>query len=515
MKKIFPMLLYLILLAGLIQAQPVMMGLPSGQDLNHILLLNQFIPAGNQVAVRADWGGGGYTLAQDLGNDRFLTYQMTGTLSVGGAFLSISKVNIQRLYGVFNAASPAVTLSGAWTGGTDGSTVGGIFKYTNVAGRYIEFTTDVGVTKAGIEVMFANNCGLAKVSIDGDLTLADQLVTAQSLVDAGTYPNTILIANGGTLNPTDRVIDCYVGPAYKWLSLSLDPSAAHVIRYTVTGYKRAAATGTYCGFYIFYIYGPGLYNLNTPLYYYAETIKSISTTPSPKPVWEISWDMIPTGASTAQWLGHTNSLKFINLPAITVDGVAKTFANGDSFTGKQIAMTMKFGVRHTEINAGATDVGTMDISYFLNAQNGLDIVHRVTWGTTGTALGYPCMLTLDSGTFTRCRTLGSSVGLLTNHTGTYPVNTRNPLVYAWDYSGNVGAVMYMPDLQKNVLNWAAANPLYCLDFYCPSADSGTWVKAYANRYENQTAYAAGEVWESQCNYRVKWFEGGAQAALGQ
>ncbi|MDQ0767991.1 hypothetical protein QF031_000740 [Pseudarthrobacter defluvii] len=74
--------------------------------------------------------------------------------------------------------------------------------------------------------------------------LADRLDTAQDVVTRGWYANTILVANGSTLNPTDRVMDSYspTTAQNKYAArrvLAADLTAgAHTVKLTVTGYNR-------------------------------------------------------------------------------------------------------------------------------------------------------------------------------------------------------------------------------------------------------------------------------------
>ena len=74
-------------------------------------------------------------------------------------------------------------------------------------GAYAEWTTESSSAVIA-HIGRQTNGGLAVVSIDGDTTAANMCRTAKEYVDAGWYPNTILRANGGICEETDRVINC-------------------------------------------------------------------------------------------------------------------------------------------------------------------------------------------------------------------------------------------------------------------------------------------------------------------
>jgi hypothetical protein len=48
-----------------------------------------------------------------------------------------------------------------------------------------------------------------------------------------------------------------------------------------------------------------------------------------------------------------------------------------------------------------------------------------------------------------------------------------------------------------------------------SANGGSWKKAYITRFNTASprAFANAETWDSDTNYRVAWFSGGANAAM--
>src|SRR5690606_32598678 len=120
------------------------------------------------------------------------------------------------------------------------------YRQSSTSGSTVTWTSPTS-TAVGIRTVATTNGGLAKVSIDGSATAATMLPTAQQMVDSGKYLAGILVANGGTLNPTDRVLDCYspnaagtAGYEDLWdvrvgFAEGLS-SAAHTVVITATGY---------------------------------------------------------------------------------------------------------------------------------------------------------------------------------------------------------------------------------------------------------------------------------------
>ena len=108
-----------------------------------------------------------------------------------------------------NDDAAGVSHSGTWTTGTNAVAYGGTYHYSTEAGATIRCTCAATTTAVGIRSFKATNGGIGVAYIDNDTTLCTLLPTAQSLVDAGTLANTVLVANGGTLNPTDRIYDAY------------------------------------------------------------------------------------------------------------------------------------------------------------------------------------------------------------------------------------------------------------------------------------------------------------------
>ncbi|OZE95095.1 hypothetical protein CH302_19335 [Rhodococcus sp. 15-2388-1-1a] len=145
-------------------------------------------------------------------------------------------------------ADSSFAFAGTWSGGTAQLLAyGGFYRYSTAAGATVTWTAPAGSTSIGWRSIKTTSGGLSKIAVSGDATLANMLPTAQQLVDAGRYAPSILVANGGTLNPTDRVLDQYASSLNYDVPMTLGANltpAAHPVVMTSTGYGPVAATLT-------------------------------------------------------------------------------------------------------------------------------------------------------------------------------------------------------------------------------------------------------------------------------
>jgi hypothetical protein len=495
---------------------------PANNPLQNIL--SRFRGAGDVVAIHCSNNFAAtqtWEVYQRLKDDVYWRIKYEATPAVGSSYLRVAAANFRTYYrAIHRSTTPQMTWDAAWTSSAAETYVGGLTYYTNTTDKWIQFVSEAGASKVGVIVSGGANGGVALVTIDGDKTAANLLPTAQALVDAGTLPATVLVANGGTLNPTDRVLDGYNYP-YTTLQglMSAGVAAiadnlvgAHTIRLTVTGYKNVASTGVYVNLQGFFENGPTLTPF-APTSTVASFWVSIVAMMSQVPVWEVSWSNIPTGATNSQWVGHSDplSLEVKVAPSVKVDGadisppvaarIEQTFVGA-----RTVAITQQCSVVHPEIGGGATEIGVWDAVYTLDALAGYTIAHSLAWSTTGVAAGYPCMLTVDAPTYDRCKSLDSGNVTLVANDDSHNAATKQGLVLAWDHDGYQAALMHIPNLGETVDCWAdSTNYLYFLDW-----SGGTWKKAYANRFTTWKAYDAATVWASRANYRAGWFYDGAE-----
>ncbi len=441
-----------------------------------------------------------YRLLQPLGSgDLYWEQNFSGVYTVGGEWMRRSSSTISKIFAGFAIDDASTTKTGTWSTNTASTYITGRWSYTGTSGAYIQYVTDDEVTEVGL-VGFGggNGGGLVLVTIDGDNTMANLLQTAQDYVDAETFPNTILVENGGSLNPTDRVFNQNVGNSIRFFSRTLT-AGSHTIKMTNTGYKTAGSANFAMFFSAFIAYGQGKYGPEQT-YRYMDThqIQHVSASD------EISWFFKPTGATNGAWLGHTGRAAIKTLPIIMVDGVDRSDAlltNNTLFTGNKITITTQNNIRHPEF--GTTSQGVFDLIYTMSPK-GLDIYHKETWGVSGTIGGFPCMLTVSETVFDRCANKDGTVNLV--QSGTNKAYTSDNKIWAFDSDGNQAKIMTILDMGKTVNHWLETDEghrLYWLD------QSGV-EKAYAQRIPvaSPINFTNTTVYESLTNYRTAWFPNG-------
>lgn len=471
-------------------------------------LLSQFVGTGQAGIYRMDSAGAPgvarYNLLYKTGGGYYLQRLLVGGDNIGDNHLRISRTALVKLHAWVNDNDANLVKSGTWLRNTP-LYWGGGYSRSDTAGAYIEYTTRDEVTEIGI---WGVPAGVHLITIDGDMALANLMGTAQDEVDAERLPDTVLVANGGTLNPTDKVWNSFArGNSHHLLADGLTPGV-HTLRLTRTGYKQAAASTTWLAIAAFSCWGSNMaFDVASDAYFFAVEEQAICVLDPASD--EMSYIHQPTGTTAAEWLGHTSSLKMKTVRTITVDGaeIAPTnFTSADPVpitVGTTIEISFSCDGRHSELVE--TNTALVEFKHRAHATRGLEIWHRTTWLTAGTTTGYPAMLTLNPAYFDRARAFdGTDVAL--SQTTDYVAKTSSKALMAWKSDGNIGALFYIPDLKMTVNDWldAGTEHLWISD--------GSLQKIYAQKVLSYT-YAQNEAWESEFNMRFAWFSDGANGAL--
>lgn len=461
-----------------------------------------------------------YYLQQRLYQNKCMSYEIEflKPSAVGDDGKLISQKLIEDILKKFDTTtSPAVVLGGAgWTNNADvavdirNQIIGGRWAYNNAGNCSIQLTTPDNCTEIFLSQSTTLTVGCAAiVEIDGDRTLANLLPTAQELVDAGTLANTILVANGGAFNPTDRVLEYYTKRTLSVIPIANGLTAAsHVFKITRTAHKHASSGDTYiyyrsvmCGMTDTLLTDAGLYfNINTYIWKYD---------PLGYPVDEFAYAITPTGATGAEWIGHTGSLKIAVPPVFKVDGAVITPAHRSVNVGDEVIIEHSYSTYHSEIDGGATSIGTIAVKLILNKVTGLTIEHNYILAVGGIVTGYPAMMTtldiLDKCTYAEAAV---NYNLLLDNGAKNGLHDKKSF-YVWDSDGYLAQLIYISDL-ANVDNWLNAND----KFYYLDNNAQDWNKAYIQRF-NRTAFNNADEWFSSVNYRTQWFPSGADAELAK
>jgi hypothetical protein len=394
-----------------------------------------------------------------------------------------------------------------WSSVNDANAYGGEYRRNSTTGAYVEWTAPA-CEWLSMYVVYSGNAGAFLVTIDGDATKANLLPTAQQLVDGGNLASTVLVANGGTLNPTDRIIDAYLNlwDAYEFYHAFLADNLtneAHTVRVTVTGYKDVGSSGVRL-YFAGYGYGNDALTCASSgaslLKYYTTSNWTISNALS---IWEFAYQYKPTGATNFQWMGHTDSLKYVSR-AYTQDGEALTPANDSLYGGYEIIMTQVSEVKHPE---SGPNVGSVTVAYKVGS-SGLRVVHDLTWLVAGQGTAYPAMMPMLAA-FNRGKNAISPTNYtLSANDDSVVANAKSKALLLWQQTGLYGAMLYFPNL-------ALINGFVnCTTSFAWLQDrSDTINKGYISRSDTNESIAINDVWRSDAIYRVTRFASGAEAAL--
>jgi hypothetical protein len=281
-------------------------------------------------------------------------------------------------------------------GSVSGTTYhGGSYRRSNTTGDYYTWTSPVSSTAVAAYWPMLSNLGIAKVSIDGDATAANRLKTAQDLVTAGSLASTALVANGGTLNPTDRVWDGYsattISSAFILLADGL-ANAAHVVKVTVSGYKNTASTDTRVPADAMAAVGgsvlPGGSGVTE-----VNMVRSVLFTATPQ--WEYAYQLDTRstlghsgGTWSGGWHGYDTTL---TAPTVKVNGSVVTPTVGQVLSGTSIEFDQTN--RLWTPNITTAPVASIAQQIILTT-DGLRSAHTDTWSFTGVLycyVAYPAM----------------------------------------------------------------------------------------------------------------------------
>ncbi|MET7867979.1 hypothetical protein [Micromonospora taraxaci] len=392
-------------------------------------------------------------------------------------------------------------------------------RWSSTAGSTVTWTSPSGTTDVGIVTVLLTNGGLAKVSVDGDATRATLLPTAQQVVDAGTYAASILTTNGGTLQPSDRVLSCYLnGSNYaesKLIATGLT-SGVHTVTVTATGYAPVVA-GSANRTYVtgFAASQPGLVTPATP----GALILTTSRALTQQSALEAVYWWVPPGHPTGDFAGRLHGNEIQLSLTFALDGTPTTIPVGGVVTvpsGSRMVITQVTELRHPHVNAGATKIADVTIVYTLDGEG-------MTVDTTCTSLitaqlvsGYAAMLPLDSH-YDRY-TSSALRGPVTSASGdgSQKGAARAWLGALWTSGDRYAMSMELlyPGESTNWWQRSAPGHLFCQD---REPSGGTRInKIYASRIGSPATaepITPGVVLKGGAIYRFKRIAGGAEQAL--
>lgn len=427
------------------------------------------------------------------------------TFAGGGAVHQITGQYIAQAFALVGSADAGIVYAGGTWFGNPGEV-----RNARAANQTATWTSPSTATDVLLVTSTSSNGGLAKVTVDGSATAANQCMTAQQVVDNGWYPNTILVTNGGTLNPTDRVIDfnsaSLVASTNVLLATGL-AAAAHVIVITSTAYFRVGKTSTDIRTNIFGFGSASGQALGaagtTPTI--TETISTVSS------AWEYALKTRITSGGTSDFLGNVHGYETETSSVIAVDGVTTTVADGSIVIPRDtITYTRTTQLTHPQ-SAGAKVADVVTV--YTLTRDGLSVEVTVTWAVAGWLDTAYLMLPLPgtnagAAAFNRIDLLDNGSGPLTI-TGTdgtvYRGRSKSAAAWAWQSAGKHAVALWADDALGYTNNWANAGVIEA-SF---EDRGGILTKLYLAKVATPAAgvpFAAGEVHKSKAHYVMARFE---------
>jgi hypothetical protein len=467
------------------------------------LLLAKFNGIGGDVGIERRTND--YRLYQQVEDQRYWSVNLksntTGSYTINSwtqTNISVPAVHVDQ-----NAASVAYTGEN-WQLDLDSASARWGTTYSrNLAtvGSYATFTSPDNVTLLGIVSLASfGNMGIVKIVIDGDPTLANKLPTAQALVDGGTAPDTILVANGGSLNPTDRVFDGWTTHGDAIVADNLT-AGVHTLQMVHTGHKHNSSSDVRL-----YVDGFFYVTNSQTLTGMTRSVEYTSLLPAAS-VHEYAHTVQPDGG-TSGFVGNSHGYDSQVSIAVKVDGSAVELSAGQVASGSLVEVTRVSKIKNRDTAADLADVTTV---YTMHPVTGLTIAYSITWlgDATASAACYSEMFAVAA-LFDK----GSQIAVeedvdLSTDNGTYKAQANGNAAWVWDSDGNYGALLYIPNVVVATRGLVSVNGYLWIE----DRSDGTGInKIYLACAGGDIA--PNDVWESQGNYRVKYFAD-ANAALAR
>lgn len=469
--------------------------LPGSRRVNRLRNILTRANVGTHAALGRE--GSDYVLYGELGNGRWWRQVLAYDATAGETHHSMWKSRLGvPMTSVDDTNATYFTFTGTWSTTSSGPPYGGSARFSIVAGDTATYVTDAAVTALGLHIETASNGGLARVSLDGDRTAATLLPTAQQLVDAGTFPNTILVANGGTLNPTDRVIDYYTSTQVldTLLPLAVGLAAAqHTVVITVTGYKRAAASAARV-----FVAGGLQATAATSVDTAGMSLAVLTTLLENSSVFEYAISFTPTGGSQVPFIGNRHGNDIEDTFTLSVDGATVTPSDGTITVGSTVSAHRTSHLLHPE---AVGSIATSDCTWTMTAA-GLRVHWFIDWLQAGTvSSSYVAMLPTQGNNLAMGTTgRGAVVGPLTADDNSVNGDSRSPSAVLWENGGHaaIGAFLLNPAVALDNFTHATGSQ----HIWLQDRTAGDFNKAYYQRIgSSDTApIAAGDHWESDILY---------------
>jgi hypothetical protein len=403
--------------------------------------------------------------------------------------------------------------SGSWTWVDDPSKYG--FGYLNGTSGSILFKTGKASTRIGVYDMPVSASGMMLVEIDGNKSLANHLPQVSELITIGTLSSSVLIAQGGTLNPTDRI---YYQKSTAGTSIA-DPHSSgfdnllcqnrkvriasnlqpgeHTIRFIHTGYSAMGQENKN-----FRISGIWFDDPSTRMGYpgVGFEFKDIQDIHCPESDNNFAFRYRPEGATSMddyEWLGHQNGTQLKSDDCtLTLDGIVQTdLPMGMLRKAHEMILEVPGKLKHPlEPNHSAI----YSQVFIVRPQEGITCQTRIQWKKAGhITTGYIPQLAVFE-------PMNRATVLEANQN--YTLNENND-VNRYNRFGTAG---YIWSTQSN---WAILLSTSQMDTIWLADRSDGYNKIYFRHYSNQTIQV-GDTLNLSYKYEFKKFAN-AELSLGK
>jgi len=445
--------------------------------------------------------GDDYDLYQEISAGVWWKIALGYTTTSGNAHHSLEAASIGRTVLTVAAADGSFVYSATgWATSSNAGSFAGLYTKNSTTGQSFTWTTP-SATMVGLRAFRATNGGYALAEVDGDVTRATLLPTAQEEVNAGRLASTALVANGGTLNPTDRLYDSYGfgPPAYDDVIPFAQglTEATHTITLTVTGYKRTASTDVRL-----YLSGGVYADASTSPATAGVTNWPLATLNDTGSVYEYAITYRRDGRTLTEWVGNRHGSEVETSFTIAVDGVTRSLADGEIVTASIVQVSRTTNLSNPD-NA-AEVIATGSLTWSLTPQNALDVAYSIDWTVPGRVYtSYIAMYPTAGNILDKGRVCGGQDVTLTADDGSANGNTRSDSTVMWNSGGKAAVMLTVRNLGEAVGSWR------------DSGDRSMWIedrlggsvnKVYVQRVGSpqNTPVDSGVAWDVRLNYRAAW-----------
>lgn len=399
-------------------------------------------------------------------------------------------------------ASSALKI-GTWSNQMSALLYGSEYFYSSTPNSSIEFSTTGESSKIGIYDL-AQTSTFGIVEINGDRTLANQLPTAQDLVTNQILSSSALVSNGGIFNPTDRVLNptnpnviinvnaFYGGSRRILLASELEPGTktVKIINSGISPMGVIANEFKISGLW----WNDDSLNVNNFPNAQFEPLDEGFSLDAGLSDLNFAFSYIPTGGSTSEFIGHSNTQKLGNIPVLfKLDNSTITSIPENDFSniGDEVSLNISAVCKHSQ---SADDVAKYNQSYYFSVDSGIKYNIDFEWLKGGTiSSGYIPQFAVNN-QMSKSSVLEDTKNFdLSTDDGISYFNNSGSLVSFWNTNSKWSVSIDVPEYRTNPIGTISLQDRF----------GGSLNKVYFKRYSNQTVNAGDKIILNGISIRFK------------